>query len=172
MHYSSPATTQEVERIEGEMLLIVLELGYQNMTLQEFAEMVRTDENNFYNSSEALLQVGRECYVMLVHIFKAFHDIIENRIEGKLLDVFHSKPKTALEIVEVLFHILHLHLLLLCLHVPKLLILFLLLLLLLFLEVHLLAPPPGACEPAQCPGGLLHRRHPGRLQAGETLCQH
>ena len=47
--------------------------------------------------------------------FKAFHDIIENRIEGKLLDIFHAKPKTALEIVEVLLHIFLLHLLLLLL---------------------------------------------------------
>ena len=63
------------------MLLIVRELGYENMTLPEFAEMVRSDENNFYNSSEALLQVGKgtacyamEChskvyYVMPIHIF-------------------------------------------------------------------------------------------------------
>ena len=72
--------------------------------------------------------------------FKAFHDIIENRIEGKLLDIFHSKPKTALEIVEVLFHILHLPLLLLLLYVLQLLIHFLTLLLLLLLLVFLPVP--------------------------------
>ena len=63
-----------------------------------------------------LWSVIARCIMLCLFIFfKAFHDIIENRIEGKLLDIFHAKPKTALEIVEVLLHIFLLHLLLLLL---------------------------------------------------------
>jgi len=75
----------EVDRIEEEMLLIVREMGYEDLTLQEFTEMIRTDPANFFDSPEELLQ--------------AFHDIIEGQIDGKLLEIFHNKPKTALEIV-------------------------------------------------------------------------
>jgi len=75
----------EVARIEEEMILIVREMGYENLTLGEFTEMIRTDPANFFDSPEELLQ--------------AFHDIIEGQIEGKLLEIFHNKPQTALEIV-------------------------------------------------------------------------
>ena len=34
-------------------------------------------------------------------LLQAFHDIIEGQIEGKLLQIFHNKPQTALEIVAV-----------------------------------------------------------------------
>ena len=34
-------------------------------------------------------------------LLQAFHDIIEGQIDGKLLEIFHNKPKTALEIVPV-----------------------------------------------------------------------
>ena len=34
-------------------------------------------------------------------LLQAFHDIIEGQIEGKLLEIFHNKPQTALEIVPV-----------------------------------------------------------------------
>ena len=47
--------------------------------------MIKNDPANFYDSPEELLE--------------AFHDIIENRIDGKLLEVFHTKPQIALEIV-------------------------------------------------------------------------
>jgi uncharacterized protein (DUF885 family) len=49
--------------------------------------MIRNDPDNYYKSPKELLA--------------AFHDIIENKIEGKLLDILHRKPATALEIVEV-----------------------------------------------------------------------
>ena len=57
------------------------------MTLEEFTEMTRNDPANFFGSPEELLA--------------AFHEIIEGSIEGRLLEVFHSKPQTALEIVPV-----------------------------------------------------------------------
>ena len=57
------------------------------MTLEEFTEMTRNDPANFFASPEELLA--------------AFHEIIEGSIDGKLLEVFHSKPQTALEIVPV-----------------------------------------------------------------------
>jgi uncharacterized protein (DUF885 family) len=77
---------QEVERIEEEMREIVKEMGY-NLTLPQFIDMLRNDKNNFFNSPQELLD--------------SFKDIIENRIDQKLLDIFHSKPSTNLEIAEV-----------------------------------------------------------------------
>merc|ERR1719347_446505 len=47
--------------------------------------MIRDDPNNYYGSPDELLQ--------------AFQEIIEGRIDGKLLEVFSSKPETKLEIV-------------------------------------------------------------------------
>ena len=76
----------EVERIEEEMREIVKEMGL-NLTLPEFIEMLRTDENNFFNSPQELLD--------------SFKDIIENKINQELLKIFHSKPTTKLEITEV-----------------------------------------------------------------------
>ena len=78
---------REVERIEGEMLLIVREMGFSNLTLPQFTDMIRNDPANFYTSPAELLA--------------GFHDIIENKIQGKLLDIFHTLPSTKLEIVEV-----------------------------------------------------------------------
>jgi uncharacterized protein (DUF885 family) len=57
------------------------------MTLEDFTAMIRADPANFFTSPEELLA--------------NFHEIIENQINGKLLDVFHSKPQTPLEIVGV-----------------------------------------------------------------------
>ena len=76
----------EVDRIEAEMREIITELGY-NYTLQEFIEFVRNDKNNFFTTPKDLLD--------------AFKDILENRINPRLLDLFHTKPATRLEIVEV-----------------------------------------------------------------------
>jgi len=75
----------EVERIEDEMRKIVIEMGYVDMSLQNFTEMIRNDPNNFYNSPEELLA--------------AFHEIIENQIDDHLLEIFNNKPKTQLDIV-------------------------------------------------------------------------
>jgi hypothetical protein len=49
--------------------------------------LCRNDESNFFNSPEELLD--------------GFKEIIEKRIEPKLLTIFHSKPAAELEIVEV-----------------------------------------------------------------------
>ena len=78
---------REVERIEGEMLSIIRELGYSNLTLPQFTEQVRNDPANFYTSSEELLA--------------AWKNIIEGKIQGKLGDLFHTLPSAKLEIVEV-----------------------------------------------------------------------
>jgi len=76
---------EEVERIETEMKKIVVEMGFENMTLSEFTEMIRTDPDNFFKSADELLA--------------AFHDIIENKIEGHLLEIFWKKPGSELQIV-------------------------------------------------------------------------
>merc|ERR1719312_317290 len=75
----------EVTRIETEMRKIVLETGYENLTLPEFTEMIRNDPKNFFSPADELLN--------------AFHDIIENKIDGHLLEIVHKKPSTALKIV-------------------------------------------------------------------------
>jgi hypothetical protein len=49
--------------------------------------LFRNDESNFFNSPQELMD--------------AFKEIIEERIEPKLLTIFHSKPAAQLEIVEV-----------------------------------------------------------------------
>ena len=46
---------------------IVVEMGYEYMTLQNFNEIIRNNRTNFYNSADELLE--------------AFHEIIENQIE-------------------------------------------------------------------------------------------
>eukprot|EP00088_Acartia_fossae_P029105 TRINITY_DN2991_c1_g1_i3.p1 TRINITY_DN2991_c1_g1~~TRINITY_DN2991_c1_g1_i3.p1 ORF type:complete len:293 (+),score=91.53 TRINITY_DN2991_c1_g1_i3:1-879(+) len=61
-------------------------MGY-NLTLEEFTEFIRNDKSNFFNSPQELLD--------------AFKDIIDNKIEPRILDIFHQKPATELEIVEV-----------------------------------------------------------------------
>ena len=48
---------------------------------------IRNDKNNFFTTPKDLLD--------------AFKDILENRINPRLLDLFHNKPATKLEIVEV-----------------------------------------------------------------------
>jgi hypothetical protein len=47
----------------------------------------RNDPKNFFNSPQELMD--------------AFKEIVEQRIEPKLLKIFHSKPSSKLEIVEV-----------------------------------------------------------------------
>ena len=42
----------EVARIELEMMEIVKELGYTNITLQEFTEMIRCSRNKTYKFSK------------------------------------------------------------------------------------------------------------------------
>jgi len=76
---------EEVKRIEAEMEKIVVEMGHENMTLQEFTAMIRNDSTNFYTSPEELLG--------------AFHEIIENQIDGHLLEIFNKKPGSKLDIV-------------------------------------------------------------------------
>lgn len=75
----------EVDRIETEMKEIVKEMGF-NLTLPEFIEKLRNDKANFFSSKAEHLA--------------AFKDIIENKIDPKLLTIFHSKPSTKLEIEE------------------------------------------------------------------------
>lgn len=77
---------EEVDRIETEMKEIVIEMGL-NLTLPQFIEMIRNDKSNFFNSPEELMA--------------SFHEIIENRINPRILDLFHTEPQTKLEIVEV-----------------------------------------------------------------------
>ena len=62
---------EEVERIEDAMKEIVVEMGYEYMTLQNFNKIIRNNRTNFYNSADELL--------------KAFHEIIENQIDSQLL---------------------------------------------------------------------------------------
>jgi hypothetical protein len=50
----------------------------------------RNDPKNFFNSPQELMD--------------AFKEIVEQRIEPKLLNIFHSKPSSKLEIVEVTLH--------------------------------------------------------------------
>ena len=75
----------EVERIEDAMKEVVIEMGYADMSLQNFTEMIRNNRSNFYNSADELLD--------------AFYEIIENRIDSQLLNIFNNKPSTKLEIV-------------------------------------------------------------------------
>ena len=67
------------------MKKIVVEMGHEDLAISDFTEMIRTDPNNFFNSSDELLN--------------AFHDIIENKIDGHLLEIFWKKPGTELQIV-------------------------------------------------------------------------
>ena len=73
---------QEVERIELEMKEIVTELGYTNISLQQFTDIIRNDPNNYYQTPEELLE--------------AFRNIVENIIEPHLLEIFQAKPKAKL----------------------------------------------------------------------------
>jgi hypothetical protein len=57
------------------------------MKVPDFCFLFRNDESNFFNSPQELMD--------------AFKEIIEERIEPKLLTIFHSKPAAQLEIVEV-----------------------------------------------------------------------
>ena len=66
---------------------IVVEMGYEYMTLQNFNKIIRNNRTNFYNSADELL--------------KAFHEIIENQIDSQLLNIFSIKPSTNLEIVSM-----------------------------------------------------------------------
>jgi len=77
---------QEVERIENEMKDIIAEMGY-DLTLPEFTDMIRNDKANFFDSPEELLA--------------AFKDIIENKVDPIILQIFNNKPATKLEIVEI-----------------------------------------------------------------------
>jgi len=77
---------KEVERIEKEMKEIIAEMKY-DLTLPQFIEKIRNDKANFFSSASELLA--------------AFKDIIENKIEPNILNIFHNKPTTKMEIVEV-----------------------------------------------------------------------
>ena len=87
-HTSTDLTAQEiynkglaeVARIEEEMKEIVKEMGHPNMTLKEFTDMIRKDADNFYKSPEELLA--------------AFKDIVENKIDGHILEIFQNEPVT------------------------------------------------------------------------------
>jgi len=75
---------KEVERIENEMRDIIKEMGY-NLTLTQFIDMIRNDKKNFFSSPSEVLA--------------AFKEIID-RVEPKILQIFHDKPTTKLEILE------------------------------------------------------------------------
>jgi len=77
---------KEVARIEEEMKEIMKELG-QEMSLTDFMAKLRNDKTNFFNSGQELLN--------------AFSTIIHDRINPKLNTIFHSCPKSNLEITEV-----------------------------------------------------------------------
>ena len=68
------------------MRLIVEELGYDNLTLQQFSEMIRNDPSNYHDTPEALLE--------------GFRDILENRVNPRLLELFLDIPEAEL-IIEV-----------------------------------------------------------------------
>jgi len=77
----------EVDRIEVEMKMIIEELGFGDMTLQEFSDYIRNDPNNYYDNPEALLE--------------GFTDILENRVNPHLLEIFSSIPEAKLLIKSV-----------------------------------------------------------------------
>jgi hypothetical protein len=53
----------------------------------------RNDPKNFFNSPQELMD--------------AFKEIVEQKIEPKLLNIFHNKPSSKLEIVEVTLHYIY-----------------------------------------------------------------
>ena len=96
----------ELDRIETEMRLIVEELGFDNLTLQQFTDMIRfrlfvnlllsklstfitfrNDPSNYHESPEALLD--------------GFRDILENRVNPHLLELFYATPEAELIIQPV-----------------------------------------------------------------------
>ena len=77
---------QEVERIEDEMREIIKEMGY-DLTLPEFTDMIKNDKNNFFDSP--------------IELLAAFKEIIEEKIEPKILQIFNNKPTTKLEILPI-----------------------------------------------------------------------
>ena len=68
----------EVDRIENEMRDIVKKMGY-HLTLPEFVEMPRKDKRNYFNSAQDLLDT--------------FKNVLENKIDQHLLNLFHSTPQ-------------------------------------------------------------------------------
>jgi len=85
-HLIHQAGLDEVERIEEEMRKILVELGHEDLTLAEFADMVRKNASNFFSSPEELLE--------------EFHNIIENQIQPRLAYIVRNVPKIELEILE------------------------------------------------------------------------
>jgi len=77
---------REVARIEKEMKKILLDQGYTGATLKQLINKVMKDPANYYNSKEELLE--------------AVKDIIENKINPRILEMFKTKPKSKLEILE------------------------------------------------------------------------
>ena len=77
---------KEVARIEGDMREVIKKLGLE-MSLTDFMEKLRNDKANYFNSEQELLD--------------AFSTIIHDRINPKLDTIFHSCPKSKLEITEV-----------------------------------------------------------------------
>ncbi|KAL7638265.1 UNVERIFIED_CONTAM: hypothetical protein RMT77_010829 [Armadillidium vulgare] len=75
---------KEVERIEKEMQKVISEMGLQNTSAKEFSEKIRNDPQNYYNSSEDLLNGLKE---------------MVERINPHLEKLFHTIPKAKLEIV-------------------------------------------------------------------------
>ena len=79
---------------------VIRELGHDNLTLKQFVELLkyverqldiliywksfRKDPNNFYKNAEEVLTDAK--------------NIIEKKIEPKLLKFFHTKPNAKLEI--------------------------------------------------------------------------
>ena len=85
-HLIHQSGLDEVERIEEEMRKILVELGHEDLTLAEFADMVRKNASNFFSSPEELLE--------------EFHNIIENQIQPRLAYIVRNVPKIELEILE------------------------------------------------------------------------
>lgn len=77
---------EEVARIEAEMCRIKDEMKYGHLTLAQFADTLKRDPANFFKSGQELVD--------------SFRTIIETRIEPRLLDLFHRKPASRLEITE------------------------------------------------------------------------
>ncbi|XP_076033289.1 uncharacterized protein LOC143020654 isoform X2 [Oratosquilla oratoria] len=74
----------EVNRIEKEMKKIIVELGF-DMTVPEFSEMIRNDSKFFFDNPEDLVA--------------AFEDLVFNKIQPKLPEIFINIPKAKLQIV-------------------------------------------------------------------------
>ncbi|KAB7497572.1 hypothetical protein Anas_03157 [Armadillidium nasatum] len=75
----------EVERISKEMEKIIVELGHEGKSIQEFSNMIRDDPKNYYSNSEDLVD--------------GFENIVYNIIPPHLPEIFKNIPKAELKVV-------------------------------------------------------------------------